>query len=153
MSESGIQRIEKEKTKRGGYDATPTNRYGQPIESFWSENSERPVAQSWKPKPPQDNDTILPAGRFNVAPFGPTGVINNNSLDTVGQGLKKVFAQPVDAPRQFNAGPETQPKGGVGQSADGGGGGGGDLPEGTTTKVFDVCENGTPTEYTFLIVE
>jgi hypothetical protein len=69
--------------------------------------------------PPQNEDTILPAGRFNVAPFGPTGVINNNSLDTVGQGLKKVFAQPFETPRQFTTKFETSQKGNPTADGDG----------------------------------
>jgi hypothetical protein len=96
----------------------------------------------------ENKDTILPAGRFNIAPFGPTGVINNNSLDTIGQGLKKVFAQPFETPRQFTAGPDTKPKGGVGPSADGGGGG---SIEGATLKAFLVCEDGEPVTYNFYI--
>jgi hypothetical protein len=93
----------------------------------------------------ENKDTILPAGRFNIAPFGPTGVINNNSLDTIGQGLKKAFSQPIDTPRQFSSGPENQPKGGVGPSTDGGGGGGTvDLP----TITVDLCVDGEPRQAT-----
>jgi len=49
----------------------------------------------------QEQDTPLPMGRFNVAPFGETGIINNNNLTTVGQGLKKIFNPQIDIPRQF----------------------------------------------------
>jgi hypothetical protein len=97
----------------------------------------------------ENKDTILPAGRFNIAPFGPTGVINNNSLDTIGQGLKKAFSQPIDTPRQFSSGPENQPKGGAGPSTDGGGGG--EVVVGGTLKEFLVCEDGEPVAYNFYI--
>jgi len=48
-----------------------------------------------------DGDTMLPMGRFNVAPFGPTGIMNNNDLTTVGQGLKKMFNPQTEMPRKF----------------------------------------------------
>jgi hypothetical protein len=50
-----------------------------------------------------ENDTPLPMGRFNVAPFGPSGVINNNDLSTVGQGLKKMFKPQTEMPRKFHS--------------------------------------------------
>jgi hypothetical protein len=51
----------------------------------------------------EEGDTSLPMGRFNVAPFGEIGVINNNDFSAVGQGLKKMFKPQTEMPRQFKA--------------------------------------------------
>jgi hypothetical protein len=51
----------------------------------------------------EDGDIALPMGRFNVAPFRETGVINNNDFSAVGQGLKKMFKPQTEMPRQFRA--------------------------------------------------
>jgi hypothetical protein len=40
---------------------------------------------------------------LGVKPFGPTGVVNNNNLSSVGQGLKKIFKPQPEYPRMFSS--------------------------------------------------
>lgn len=89
----------------------------------------------------------LPIGRLEIAPFGPTGIINNNSFDAVGQGLKKIFSSPVEMPRHFKSGPEVAPQQKTASSNNNDSGGGG------TLKEFLVCEDGEPVSYNFYILQ
>jgi hypothetical protein len=49
-----------------------------------------------------EKEPLLPMGKFNVAPFGPTGIMNNNNLSSIGQGLKKMFNPQMEVPRHFH---------------------------------------------------